>query len=219
MAIDSIDRETIARTLYQGEASPMVTVGDRVAFGSDMGLKAYSYNPEKAKKLLGEAGHSGGFNLNIYTSPHSAITGTLEMADILSSFFSDVGIKSKITKLDYGTLLNSVKTRKLDGVTIIATVTQYDTYIPLSYYSASGPWSMTNDTEMNALLKKMELAKSREEQERLTKEGDRKQFEDAHHLFLVYGNALYGVNDRIAEWPQISANGYINRLELLRIKK
>ena len=215
----AIDKETITQTLYNDEATPMVTLGDRSVFGSDLTLEPYPYDPDKARQLLAEAGYPDGFALNIYTSPHSAITGTLEMAEILAAYFDDIGITSTITKLDYGTLLTDMVSRKLDGVTLIATTTQYPTYTPLLYYSYTGPWSMIIDPVFDAVIEQIEAATTAEEQERFTKQADRMSYEDAHHLFLVYGNALYGASDRIASWSQIAANGYVNRLEFLRLKE
>jgi len=58
------DRESILITAYEGMGTPAYLQADENTFGVDMSLADdYSYNPEKAKEKLAEAGFPDGVNL------------------------------------------------------------------------------------------------------------------------------------------------------------
>jgi peptide/nickel transport system substrate-binding protein len=84
----ALDRKSILEQFQLGYG----TVTNQV-FGPDSGAyvdeldKTYPYDPEKAKKLLAEAGYGDGFELHI-----PSFTGLESMIAILTQQFADVGI-------------------------------------------------------------------------------------------------------------------------------
>jgi len=68
--------------------------------GYDPDLEPYEYNPEKAKKLLAEAGYADGFDLTLYY----LITGTMPMmnqvAETVAAYFNTVGIRTQLRGLE-----------------------------------------------------------------------------------------------------------------------
>src|SRR5437016_3866875 len=67
----AIDRVEIAQSIFAGKADPAtIPMGLSWSF-KDIGFKvtpemAYPYDPARAKKLLADTGHGGGFNLDVY---------------------------------------------------------------------------------------------------------------------------------------------------------
>lgn len=59
----AVDRDSIARTLMQGEVQPSSHGIEPGVFGYNPAIKAYPYDPAKAKALLAEAGYAKGFAL------------------------------------------------------------------------------------------------------------------------------------------------------------
>jgi peptide/nickel transport system substrate-binding protein len=59
----AVDRDSIARTLMQGEVQPSSHGIEPGVFGYNPDIKAYPYDPAKARALLAEAGYAKGFTL------------------------------------------------------------------------------------------------------------------------------------------------------------
>jgi peptide/nickel transport system substrate-binding protein len=58
----------------------------------------YSYNPEKAKKMLAEAGYPNGFEINI--NADSEVLQSMDLASLLENQWSKIGVKATIIPRD-----------------------------------------------------------------------------------------------------------------------
>src|SRR5947207_11745303 len=64
----AIDKEKMCKDLLRGTATPAWSMVPPATIAYDPKYKAYSYNPERAKQLLKEAGHANGFETVFWTS-------------------------------------------------------------------------------------------------------------------------------------------------------
>lgn len=73
--------------------------------------KNYPYNPEKAKKLLAEAGLAQGFKTELWALPVSRPYNPdgRKMAEMMQADLKKVGIEAKIVSFDWGTYLEKVR--------------------------------------------------------------------------------------------------------------
>ncbi|MBA4025150.1 MAG: peptide ABC transporter substrate-binding protein [Gordonia sp.] len=95
----AIDRKGIADNIYSGQAQPLtsfINPGNE-AYSPD--LKNYSYDPEKAKQLLQQAGiNSGQISFNIIAD----LAGQPE-AEFISDNLKQIGITANVVALERGT--------------------------------------------------------------------------------------------------------------------
>jgi len=217
----AIDRDAIVNGLFRGSAEPMVTVVMPGAVGYNPALKPYSYDPKKARELLAQAGFPNGFTTDLYATPHAAISFTEDTTVAVAKMWADVGIKSDIRKMDYGTYLVQVRERKIDGIGVIATVFQPNGWSTLNLYSsAKGCWcSMMWDESIDADLAKAAAESDRDQRVKIIQDMVARDYEASGNIFLVYGNTTYGVNSRIKEWPQQRGYGYVARVDLLQLSR
>ncbi len=64
----AVDKQTIVDVLMGGQTVLATQATVREAYGYDPALKPYTYDPDKAKTLLAEAGYADGFDMTLETS-------------------------------------------------------------------------------------------------------------------------------------------------------
>ena len=99
----AIDREMLARDLMKGTATVASTFIPPALMGYDKNAPAFEYNPEKAKKILAEAGYPEGLELEGYIR-NTGINGTMGRTLLaLQGQLKAVGVNLKITQVDAAT--------------------------------------------------------------------------------------------------------------------
>ena len=109
-----------------------------------------SYDPEKAKALLAEAGFPDGFETTLFLPPPSyARRG----GEIIASQLAQVGIKAEITNIEWAQWLESVFKGKNFGLTIVSHTEPMDIGIyanPEYYFQYDNPAFQELMTTLNA---------------------------------------------------------------------
>jgi peptide/nickel transport system substrate-binding protein len=97
--------DEIMETVYMGQATRLGgPVNDMFPGSTNYAVDMYSYNPEKAKELLDEAGYPNGFNTTLYydlSQPYSE-----DIAILLQSSAKNVGINLTLEKIPSSNFLN-----------------------------------------------------------------------------------------------------------------
>ncbi len=96
----AIDRQAFSDAILFGLGSPTIQPVPKGhwAYNPDLEGK-FEYNPEKARKLLAEAGYKDGFTFTMPSIPVFA-----SRIEALAGFFADIGITMKIEPVEPGTL-------------------------------------------------------------------------------------------------------------------
>lgn len=67
----------------------------------------YAYDPEKAKRLLTEAGYANGFDLKIQV-PSGRYPMAKETAEAIQGYLKAVGVRAKLVTLDFSALIDAI---------------------------------------------------------------------------------------------------------------
>ncbi len=123
----------------------------------------YSFNPEKAKKLLKEAGYPKGFKTSTVT-----LKGNAERTEIIKHYWSQIGVDLKIKVLERGSFNNVRKSGDYDLLTY-----GYGWLAPhltLGYFSKSAWWyTRQEDKFFNDAWEKVTKTVESKEQHRQAK--------------------------------------------------
>jgi len=91
----AIDRERIIKHVLEGNAYPLSGLLSPQVFGYDPGAKAFSFDPDKGKQLLAEAGFPNGFEIDYY-SPTGRYPKDREVAQVIVEQLSRIGIRANL---------------------------------------------------------------------------------------------------------------------------
>ncbi len=105
----AVDKDRMCRELLRGTARPAGSMVSPATIAYDPKYKPYSYNPDKAKQLLKEAGHPNGFETVFWTSTSgSGQMIPVPMAEWIQRDLAKVGIRVKLETFDWITYLSKM---------------------------------------------------------------------------------------------------------------
>lgn len=122
--IYAIDRDTIVKQLLngQGEVTDGYICSASPFYNKDK--TTLSYDPDKAKQLLEEAGWDSSRTLQYYVS--SSDTTAVKAAQLVQQYLSNVGVKMEINTVDFATLMTIGGTDEEDFFSVQYTITPND---------------------------------------------------------------------------------------------
>jgi ABC-type transport system substrate-binding protein len=117
----AIDRDAIDKALFQGLAVPMTSPLPESQWGFDSSLKGYTYDPDKAKKLLEEAGFKPGMKVEFltYNSPRGYNPAGPDLATAIQGYLQKIGIEADVRKVDMGANLATIRSGKYQGMFMV----------------------------------------------------------------------------------------------------
>jgi peptide/nickel transport system substrate-binding protein len=116
-----IDRDAIDKALFQGLAVPMTGPLPESQWGFDPALKGYGYDPDRAKKLLEEAGVKPGIKVEFltYNSPRGYNPAGPDLATAIQGYLQKIGVEADVRKVDMGANLATIRSGKYQGIFMV----------------------------------------------------------------------------------------------------
>lgn len=104
----AIDRESIVKNLVGGDSKVVHTTCYPKQFGcTEEGVTKYEFNPEKAKKLLAEAGYPNGLDVDLHAYRERPY------AEAVVNYLRNVGIRANLQYMQYSALREAYRARKI----------------------------------------------------------------------------------------------------------
>jgi ABC-type transport system substrate-binding protein len=188
----AIDRKAIVDVVRQGMAFTATGPLPPGMLPGDQAREAYEYSPEKAKRLLAEAGYANGFAVKIITSEQpQRVAG----AEAVAGYLAAVGIRLQIEVLD----VTAMRARQEQG--------KFDWYYansggeghPLTflqrafhsrYLGSGGNWTHYRNPIVDQLLDRAADARDVATMTRLVREAEKVVFADAVWAFVSYNKGV-----------------------------
>jgi peptide/nickel transport system substrate-binding protein len=144
----AINRESIAKNLISGGSEALSAACHPNQFGCFTDVHNYEYDPQKARKLLAEAGFPDGFTTDMYAYREK------ELAEAIINDLRKVGIKANLRFMQY----NALRPLLRSGEAAFAYLSWgsfglADASASTSYFFGGGPDDLSRDPEVQALLK------------------------------------------------------------------
>jgi peptide/nickel transport system substrate-binding protein len=123
----AVDIQGILKSIVKEAGGPTVGFLPETVTGPDAQLKAYEYDPKKAKEMLASAGHPDGFSTDLVFPIGRYVVGD-QVAQAIAQMWNAVGVRTKVASMDYSAWTSEITTHKLQAPTL----QQYSTYFKAS---------------------------------------------------------------------------------------
>jgi peptide/nickel transport system substrate-binding protein len=206
----AIDRPEVVQAIFAGHGeAAAVPMGLSWSF-KDIGFKTtpdmmYAYDPARAKKLLADAGLAGGFPLEVYAFQLPGFPEGKAFAEAIAGYWEKVGVKPKLTPVDYAAFRKNWVDRKTPGSIgyfNIANRNWIGTYALLEKqaYSPSKLNDTVNDPEIDGMIKQV-MSQTDQQKINALMRNIFTRLRSEHYGFPVaYIHAPYASSKALAKW-------------------
>ncbi|MEW6752435.1 MAG: ABC transporter substrate-binding protein [Candidatus Latescibacterota bacterium] len=106
----AVNRQSLVDNFYQGLAVPAKSPVPPTVWGHNGALEPYAFDPERARRLLAEAGLPDGFETELWTmiGARPYMPQPDKVAQALQADLAAVGIRARLVQLEWGTYLDKV---------------------------------------------------------------------------------------------------------------
>ena len=204
----AIDRQQILEELLNGHGEIVDGFLSSASPFYDDSLTPVSYDPEKAKTLLEEAGWDGSQTIRFYVN--SGDSTFVNAASIIAAEWAAVGIKAEIQTVDFATLMSVAGTEDYDVLAVQYTYAPVDPYPDVAWLlGGEGSWTGYSDDTLNDALTKSQLTSDPEETKELFSVVDKKVQEDVP-MFSAYVISAQGAVSKRITGAAPSVYGFFN---------
>ena len=191
----AIDRQAIIDTMFLGHAKLINAPLSPYDFGFAPDIEGLEYNPEKAKKLLKEAGYSDGFDLDImyyYPIQHQFNTAAM-------GYLQKVGIKLNLKDFR-GNIGQAMKVRDGGKAKDIGNfgwasymLLDADGTLPI-WFGDKSKKNYSGDKEIDHWLKEARFSFDSKKREALYRKAQEKIIENVYWMPISTVNSIYGAS-------------------------
>ena len=213
----AIDRQQILDQLMKGHGEIVDGFLSSASPFYDDSMTPITYDPEKAKALLEEAGWDGSQTLRFFVN--SGDGAFVNAAQVMVAQWANVGIKVEVQTVDLGTLMSTAGTMDYEMLAVQYTYAPVDPYPDMSWLlSGDGSWTGYSDASVNDALAKTQTAASVEESKEYYSVVNQKTQEDVP-MFSAYVISAQGAVNKRLTGVNSNVYGFFNNIHEWEIVK
>jgi peptide/nickel transport system substrate-binding protein len=111
----AVNKDAIVSDVLKGTGAPSRGPVLPGTWGAEPALKAYPYDPARARKLLAEAGYPNGFTTTLWVPESgSGMQSPVAMATVMQSNLKAVGVNATLQTMEWGAFLAKLRSREQD---------------------------------------------------------------------------------------------------------
>ena len=158
----AIDRNMILEQLLKGQGEIVDGFLSSASPFYDETITPVSYDADKAKALLTEAGWDGSKTLKFYVN--SGDSTFVNAAQVMAAMWAAVGIKVEVQTVDLATLMTVAGSMDYDLLAVQYTYPPVDAYADITWLlSGEGSWTGYSNDEINTAMMNTQLTSDAEE--------------------------------------------------------
>jgi peptide/nickel transport system substrate-binding protein len=197
----AVNKQLIVDTLLDGygtvlDGQPM----SKDIHGYNPDLKPYEYDPDRAKKLLDEAGFDYSKPLTLYT-PEGRYVADKDTADAVVGMMHDIGVTFDLQPLEFGVWIQKHNDRTLTPMTLIGIQTiSPDAFSLLNYLHTGTIGGFFFNKDYDQLVDEASITVDPDKRVDLYHQATKILRDQAGILFLHQMKVISGVNKKVQGW-------------------
>ncbi len=188
----AVDRDFLCESVLEGRAVPARGALPPGIRGYNPDLKGYGYDPERAKRLLAEAGYPGGKGLGKIPYHFNSQPPNPTVAQNLQEMFRRVGVETELHQMDWGAYQNYIDEGKATFFRLawIMDYPEAENFLYVLFHSSfvgsAGNNPRTQNEALDRLLEQARACTDPEEEVRLWRKAEEMVVEEAPWVFLYH---------------------------------
>ena len=203
----AIDRKAIVEAVYQGMGQVAQSVLPPSMWGYNGDIKGYSYDPDGAKKLLGDAGVKD-LRMKIWAMPVSRpyMPNARRAAELMQADLAKIGVGVEIVSYEWGEYLKKARDKDRDGAVVLGgTSDNGDPDNLLSYFfSCSGVGGSNNANwcykPLEDILQKARVSSNKDERTKLYQEAQAIAIDQAPWVPLAHSTVVLPMSKSVKNY-------------------
>jgi len=165
-------------------------------------IDPFPYDPQRAKRLLADAGYPNGFDAGDLTPLPPFTT----MGEAVANDLAAVGIRSRVRIMERATYMEAWRAKKLQGVLVTVSAAPGNAASRLEAFVVStGPYAYGGYPDIDDLFRQQAQERDRKKREAMLHEIQRLMHERVMHGPIFEPATLHGVGPRVEE-PAVGLN-------------
>jgi len=191
----AVDVQTMIKTLMHGSTTKLESVVNPP--NADPTLQPYSYQPQRARQLLREAGYADGFDLDVDFSPFWG--QDKDVAETVAGYLNAVGIRTHLRQDEWSDFRRKLSDQGFDGIFFAGWAALISPPVELVIFTcgqednASGYCDLHYDELVHRAAAEYDDARRRE----LIDAAQHVVWDNAYWIFLWHGPVYAGISSRI----------------------
>lgn len=197
----AIDRDSLIAGVLDGYAVKVASISTPEYDDYDASVQGYTYDPEKAKSLLAEAGYADGFTVDLSVSP--GMLNATDVAQAVASQLAEVGVTVNIQQEDSATQRDKIMSGTVAPIFLNSLGGPYcDIELIASIgFTKGGRYCTWNSDEFGDLASRAAAAVDDTERARLHSEMQQFMVDQAPAVWLYQQDTLYAYNSaKVQNW-------------------
>ncbi len=195
------DVETLVTSLMQGNAYQLAGPFGPGLPGYDPDLEPYSFDPEKAKSLLAEAGYPDGFDL-VLTSPNGRYLNDKLASEAIAGMWSEIGVRTTVNVMDWSPFVEGVLGKTHEAFFFIQLGLPLDAGVSTNFHAANegAAWQGYSNDEASRLIDEAVTVIDPDERNEMYKQLGQILYDECPWVFLWNPRGLTGVREEVLGW-------------------
>ncbi len=202
----AIDKENIILWLFNGKGTPASGPIPPELLGNT--TPTYHYDPQRARKMLVEAGYKDGFKVSLWQSQSQE---NLLITEVIQSQLEKIGVTTTIKQNDWNMFTQAIREGTPDMYyrSWYADYPDAENFLSPLFESeiSKARWTRYNNPELDSLIIQLQKETNSKQKNIITQKANRIVTEDAPWIFLWHSQTPYIINPKLKNWyPSVMFN-------------